>query len=112
MRKHRDTACIEILVPGGQDGQAEARMAAAFGWLSTGSRRSRCVAAFPVDLPGGDQQMTLAVGLPLRARWSSARLQAVIGEVLGQLDEAGIGYSLIEVEAGDLVYLPKDVTGG
>jgi hypothetical protein len=37
---------------------------------------------------------------------------AVIGEVLGQLDEAGIGYDLIEVEAGGLVYLPKDVTGG
>lgn len=32
--------------------------------------------------------------------------------VLGQLDEAGVGYALIEVEAGELVYLPKDVTGG
>jgi hypothetical protein len=42
----------------------------------------------------------------------STRRQAVIGEVLGQLDAAGIGYALIEVEAGDLVYLPKDVTDG
>jgi hypothetical protein len=112
MRKHRDTAYIEILIPGGQDGQAEARMAAAFGWLPPGPRRSRCVAAFPADLPGGDQQMTLAVELPLLARWSSTRRQAVIGAVLGQLDETGIGYALIEVEAGDLVYLPKDVTDG
>jgi hypothetical protein len=112
MRKHRDTAYIEILIPGGHEGQAEARMAAAFGWLVPGRRRSRCVAAFPAGLPGGDQQMTLAVELPLLARRSSARLQAVISEVLGQLDEAGITYTLIEVEAGDLVYLPKDVAGG
>jgi hypothetical protein len=39
---------------------AEARMAAVFGWFSPGARRSRCVAAFPADVPGGDQQMTLA----------------------------------------------------
>lgn len=112
MRKHRDTAYIEIRIPGGQDGQAEARMASVFGWLSPGPRRSRCVAAFPADLPGGDQQMTLAVELPLLARWSSTRRQAAIGEVLGQFDAAGIGYALIQVEAGDLVYLPKDVTDG
>ena len=112
MRKYRDTAYIEILIPGGQEGQAEARMADAFGWVSPRSRRSRCVAAFPADLPGGDQQMTLAVKLPLLARWNSTRLHAVIGEVLGQLDEAGIGYRLIEVEVGDLVYLPKDVASG
>ena len=112
MRKYRDTAYIEILIPGGQDGQAEAWMADAFGWVSPRSRRSRCVAAFPVDLPGGDQQMTLAVELPLLARWSSTRLQAVIGEVLGQLDEAAITYTLIEVVVGDLVYLPKGVAGG
>jgi hypothetical protein len=56
--------------------------------------------------------MTLAVELPLLARWSSTRRRAVIGEVPGQLDEAGIRYMLIEVEAGDLVYLPKDVTDG
>jgi hypothetical protein len=70
------------------------------------------VAAFPAGLPGEDQQMTLAVELPLLARWSSTRRRAVIGEVPGQLDEAGIRYMLIEVEAGDLVYLPKDVTDG
>lgn len=112
MRKYRDTAYIEILVPGGQDGQAEARMAAAFGWLAPGPRQSRCVAAFPVDLPGADQQMTLSVELPLLARWSSTRLQAVIGEVLGQLSEAGITYTLIVVEVGDVAYLPKDIAGG
>jgi hypothetical protein len=69
------------------------------------------VAAFPADLPGGDHQMTLAVELTLAARWSSARRQAEIGEVLSQLDQAGISYTLIEVEAGELVYLPKERPG-
>lgn len=112
MRKQRDTAYIEIRIPGGQESQAEAQMASAFGWLSPEPRRSRCVAAFPADLPGGDQQMTLAVELPLLARWNSTLRHAVIGEILAQLDEAGITYTLIQVEAGELVYLPKDVTGG
>lgn len=111
MRKYGDTAYIEILVPGGQDGQAEARMTAAFGWLSPGPRRSRCVAAFPADLPGGDQQMTLAVQLPLLARFSRNRRMAAVSEVLSQLGNAGIAYDLVQVEAGDLVYLPKGVTG-
>lgn len=70
-----------------------------------------CVAAFPADLPSGDHQMTLAVELTLAARWSSARRQAEIDAVLSQLDQAGISYTLIQVEAGELVYLPKNTPG-
>jgi hypothetical protein len=68
-------------------------------WPTAESRR------IPSRLPVPERE------LPLLARWSSTRLQAVIGKILSQLDEAGIGYALIELEAVALVYLPKDVTG-
>ena len=111
MRTHRGTAYVEIRIPAGHGSQAEAGMASAFGWLSPRPPRSRCVAAFPADLPGGDHQMTLAVELTLAARWSSARRQAEISEALSQLDQAGISYTHIQVEVGELVYLPKNTPG-
>jgi hypothetical protein len=50
--------------------------------------------------------------LLLLARWNSTLRHAGIGEIRGRLDEAGITYTLTEVEAGELVCLSEDVTGG
>lgn len=110
--KHDDYADIDVLLPGGQDEEVQLRLALAMGWplecdgyVIEGN--SRCTAGFPVDLPGGDQQMTLVVSLPLFARWNQACRRAVIGEILGRLDKAGIQYKIIQIAAGGLVYLPK-----
>lgn len=47
--------------------------------------------------------MTLSAKLPLLARWSRTRRLGVVGEILGQSDEADVD--------SNLVYLSKDATG-
>ena len=116
--KHGDYAEIEVLLPGGQDNRVQVRLAVAMGWpldydgavIPPAEGISRCSAGFPVDLPGGDQQMTLVVSLPLLARWNGACRQAVIGEVLDRLAVAGIQHKIVQIAAGGVIYLPKTAT--
>jgi hypothetical protein len=57
--------------------------------------------------------MTLMVRLPLLARSSTASQWAAIRRrVISKLDRAGVGYTVIQVETGGLVYLPKDARQG
>jgi hypothetical protein len=110
-------ADVEVLLPGGQDNRVQVRLAAAMGWplerkgtvVPSARGVSRCRAGFPVDVPGGDQQMTLVVSLPLLARWNGARRRAVTGEFFGRLAAAGIEYKVIQVAdpAGGVICLPK-----
>ncbi|HEY2261230.1 MAG TPA: hypothetical protein VGI96_01245 [Streptosporangiaceae bacterium] len=113
--KHADYAQVAVFLPGGQDERVQVRLAVAMGWplerdgsvVSSAAGMSRCRAGFPAGLPGGDQQMTLVISLPLFARWNQPRRHAVIGEVLQRLSGAGIEYKIIQVAAGGVVYLPK-----
>jgi hypothetical protein len=96
--QHGNYAEVEVFLPSGQDNRVQLRLAAAMGWpldydgamIPSAEGVLRCSAGFPVDLPGGDQQMTLVVSLPLLARWNGTYRQAVIGEVLGRLAKADI----------------------
>jgi hypothetical protein len=112
--KHGDYAEIEVLLPGGQDNRVQLRLAAAMDWpldydgavIPSAEGVSRCRAGFPVDLPGGDQQMTLVVSLPLLARWNGTCRRAVIGEVLDRLAKAEIQHKVVQIAAGGVIYLP------
>lgn len=68
--KHADHAYIEVLLPGGQDSRVQVWLGVAMDWpladhdgamIVSARGMSRCTAGFPLDLPGGDQQMTLVV---------------------------------------------------
>jgi hypothetical protein len=122
--RHDDHAEVEVFLPGGQDEQVQVRLALAMGWplecdqsvlatvLSSAQGGSRSRAGFPVDLPDGDQQMTLLVSLPLFARWNEACRRAVIGEVLHRLAKSGIQHKIIQVAAGGVIYLPTTSAEG
>jgi hypothetical protein len=63
----------------------------------------------PKEHPDDDGQMTLMVRLPVLARWSAARRWAAIRRlVTGKLDKASIGYIIVQVETGGLIYLPRE----
>lgn len=111
--KHDDYAEIKVLFPGGQDDRVRVRLAVTMGWpleyngamITSAQGISRCKAGFPVDIPAGDQQMTLMVSLPLLARWNGAYRREVIGEILERLARSGI--QIVQVAAGGVTYLPK-----
>jgi hypothetical protein len=55
-----------------------------------------------------DQQVTLQVRMPTLARWSTARrLAAINRRVLSKLDQAGIAYTIVQVETCGMAYIPK-----